>query len=84
VLLARTGNAAQIYCELLWLPYIRDRLAAALGLRLSLRTSTAPPLARLPLVLRRWHMTLSRFPPAGFLYIPLGGNRGGTLRTFVT
>jgi alginate O-acetyltransferase complex protein AlgI len=29
---------------------------------------------------RRWHMTLSRFL-RDFLYIPLGGNRGGKLRT---
>ena len=29
---------------------------------------------------RRWHMTLSRFL-RDFLYIPLGGNRGGTLKT---
>ena len=30
---------------------------------------------------RRWHMTLSRFL-RDFLYIPLGGNRGGTLLTY--
>jgi alginate O-acetyltransferase complex protein AlgI len=29
---------------------------------------------------RRWHMTLSRYL-RDFLYIPLGGNRGGRLRT---
>ena len=29
---------------------------------------------------RRWHMTLSRFL-RDFLYIPLGGNRGGKLQT---
>ena len=29
---------------------------------------------------RRWHMTLSRFL-RDFLYIPLGGNRGGRWRT---
>ncbi|MDX6719795.1 MAG: alginate O-acetyltransferase complex protein AlgI [Solirubrobacteraceae bacterium] len=29
---------------------------------------------------RRWHMTLSRFL-RDFLYIPLGGNRGGKLKT---
>jgi alginate O-acetyltransferase complex protein AlgI len=31
---------------------------------------------------RRWHMTLSRWF-RDYLYIPLGGNRGGTFRTFV-
>jgi alginate O-acetyltransferase complex protein AlgI len=30
---------------------------------------------------RRWHMTLSRWF-RDYLYIPLGGNRGGRLRTF--
>jgi D-alanyl-lipoteichoic acid acyltransferase DltB (MBOAT superfamily) len=30
---------------------------------------------------RRWHMTLSRFL-RDFLYIPLGGNRGGRARTY--
>jgi len=31
---------------------------------------------------RRWHMTLSRFLK-DYLYIPLGGNRKGTLRTYL-
>ncbi|MBL6652809.1 MAG: MBOAT family protein [Reyranella sp.] len=31
---------------------------------------------------RRWHMTLSRWF-RDYLYIPLGGNRHGTLRTFI-
>jgi alginate O-acetyltransferase complex protein AlgI len=31
---------------------------------------------------RRWHMTLSRWF-RDYLYIPLGGNRGGAFRTFV-
>lgn len=31
---------------------------------------------------RRWHMTLSRWF-RDYLYIPLGGNRGGALRTFI-
>ncbi len=31
---------------------------------------------------RRWHMTLSRFL-ADYLYIPLGGNRKGRIRTYV-
>ncbi|MFN8233541.1 MAG: MBOAT family O-acyltransferase [Actinomycetota bacterium] len=32
---------------------------------------------------RRWHMTLSRWL-RDYLYIPLGGNRHGTTRTYVT
>jgi D-alanyl-lipoteichoic acid acyltransferase DltB (MBOAT superfamily) len=31
---------------------------------------------------RRWHMTLSRFL-RDYLYFPLGGNRAGTLRTYL-
>ncbi len=31
---------------------------------------------------RRWHMTLSRWF-RDYVYIPLGGNRGGTVRTYV-
>ncbi|WP_323589641.1 MBOAT family O-acyltransferase, partial [Aliarcobacter butzleri] len=31
---------------------------------------------------RRWHMTLSRFL-RDYLYIPLGGNRKGNIRTYV-
>ncbi|MDN5108389.1 MBOAT family protein, partial [Aliarcobacter butzleri] len=31
---------------------------------------------------RRWHMTLSRFL-RDYLYIPLGGNRKGSIRTYV-
>ena len=30
----------------------------------------------------RWHMTLTRFL-TGYIYIPLGGNRKGTVRTYV-
>ena len=30
---------------------------------------------------RRWHITLSRFL-RDYLYIPLGGSRGGTLNTY--
>ena len=31
---------------------------------------------------RRWHITLTRFLK-DYLYIPLGGNRGGVLRTYI-
>jgi alginate O-acetyltransferase complex protein AlgI len=31
---------------------------------------------------RRWHMTLSSFI-RDYLYIPMGGNRGGTVRTYI-
>lgn len=31
---------------------------------------------------KRWHMTLTRFLTK-YLYIPLGGNRKGTVRTYI-
>ena len=49
----------------------------------SRRTSTAPtPPTRSRCSGGRWHMTLSRWL-RDYLYIPLGGNRKGTVRTYV-
>ena len=80
VLLAVVGFAAQIYCDFSGYTDIAIGLALLLGFQLP-RTSTAPtsPLS-LTDFWRRWHITLSRWL-RDYLYIPLGGNRGGRRST---
>jgi alginate O-acetyltransferase complex protein AlgI len=80
VLLASYSYAAQIYCDFSGYTDIAIGLALLMGY-------VFPPNFRSPYratgfrdFWRRWHMTLSRFL-RDFLYIPLGGNRGGRLKT---
>ena len=59
----------------------RHRARPAARLSASRRTSTRPYTARdLQDFWRRWHMTLSRWL-RDYLYIPLGGSRGGQAQT---
>ena len=78
--LAVYAYAAQIYCDFSGYTDIAIGLALLMGI-------VFPPNFRRPYAAtsfrdfwRRWHMTLSRYL-RDFLYIPLGGNRGGRLRT---
>ena len=60
----------------------RDRASRSCSGSRSRRTSTRPtPPRSLQDFWRRWHMTLSRWL-RDYLYIPLGGNRKGTLVTY--
>ncbi len=79
-ILAAYAYAAQIYCDFSGYTDIAIGLALLMGI-------VFPPNFRSPYratsfrdFWRRWHMTLSRFL-RDFLYIPLGGNHGGKLRT---
>jgi D-alanyl-lipoteichoic acid acyltransferase DltB (MBOAT superfamily) len=78
-LLAAYGYAAQIYCDFSGYTDMAIGLALLMGIRFP-QNFDAPYRARsLREFWRRWHMTLSRFL-RDFLYIPLGGNRGGRAR----
>jgi alginate O-acetyltransferase complex protein AlgI len=57
-------------------------LSKMLGVRLPLNFNSPYKSANITDFWRRWHMTLSRFL-RDYLYIPLGGNRHGTVRRYV-
>jgi alginate O-acetyltransferase complex protein AlgI len=81
VLLAIYGFAAQIYCDFSGYTDMAIGLALLLGYQLP-QNFNRPYLAlSLQDFWRRWHMTLSRWL-RDYLYIPLGGNRGGPRRTY--
>src|SRR5215203_1964893 len=78
VLLAFYGFAAQIYCDFSGYTDMAIGLALLLGYQLP-QNFNRPYLAlSLQDFWRRWHMTLSRWL-RDYLYIPLGGNRGGAM-----
>ncbi|MEA2360866.1 MAG: alginate O-acetyltransferase complex protein AlgI [Thermoleophilaceae bacterium] len=79
-LLAIYGFAAQIYCDFSGYTDMAIGLALLLGFQLP-QNFNRPYLAlSLQDFWRRWHMTLSRWL-RDYLYIPLGGNRGGPRKT---
>jgi alginate O-acetyltransferase complex protein AlgI len=79
VIFAAWGYAVQIYCDFSGYTDIAIGLALLLGVRFPVNFD-APYTARtLQDFWRRWHITLSRWL-RDYLYIPLGGNRGGDLK----
>jgi alginate O-acetyltransferase complex protein AlgI len=80
VLLAVWGFAVQIYADFSGYTDIAIGIALLLGVRFPVNFD-APYTARdLQDFWRRWHVTLSRWL-RDYLYIPLGGSRGGELAT---
>jgi alginate O-acetyltransferase complex protein AlgI len=81
VLLAIYGYAAQIYCDFSGYTDIATGCALLLGYRFP-RNFNAPYTATDPQDFwQRWHISLSSWL-RDYLYIPLGGSRGGTARTY--
>jgi D-alanyl-lipoteichoic acid acyltransferase DltB (MBOAT superfamily) len=81
-LLAVYGFAFQIYYDFSGYTDMARGLACMLGFELPLNFAE-PYLSRNPVELwRRWHITLSEWL-RDYLYIPLGGNKHGALRTSV-
>jgi alginate O-acetyltransferase complex protein AlgI len=81
VLMAIYGFATQIYCDFSGYTDMAIGLALLIGFQLP-QNFNGPYLARsLQDFWRRWHMTLSRWL-RDYLYIPLGGNRGGRRKTY--
>src|SRR5687767_15339429 len=79
--LAFYGFAAQIYCDFSGYTDMAIGLALLLGYQLP-QNFNRPYLAlSVRDFWRRWHMTLSRWL-RDYLYIPLGGNRHGSRRTY--
>lgn len=78
-LLAIYGFTLQIYCDFSGYTDMAIGVALAIGVRLP--TNFRQPYASVSIVefWRRWHITLSTWL-RDYLYIPLGGNRGGKVR----
>ncbi|MEJ7804170.1 MAG: MBOAT family protein, partial [Candidatus Limnocylindria bacterium] len=80
VLLAAYAYAAQIYCDFSGYTDMAIGLALLMGIRFPQNFDRPYRAQSFQEFWRRWHITLSRFL-RDFLYIPLGGSRGGEWRT---
>jgi alginate O-acetyltransferase complex protein AlgI len=81
VLVATYGYAVQIYAD--FFGYTNMAIGFALLLGFQFPQNFDAPYAAVSIqdFWRRWHMTLSRWL-RDYVYIPLGGNRGGRLLTY--
>jgi alginate O-acetyltransferase complex protein AlgI len=80
VALAAYAYAAQIYCDFSGYTDIAIGAALLMGFVFPQNFNSPYRATSFRDFWRRWHMTLSRFL-RDFLYIPLGGNRGGKWKT---
>jgi D-alanyl-lipoteichoic acid acyltransferase DltB (MBOAT superfamily) len=80
VALAAYAYAAQIYCDFSGYTDIAIGVALLMGFVFPQNFNSPYRARSFRDFWRRWHMTLSRFL-RDFLYIPLGGGRGGKWRT---
>ena len=80
VILAAYAYAAQIYCDFSGYTDIAIGAALLMGFVFPQNFNSPYRATSFRDFWRRWHMTLSRYL-RDFLYIPLGGNRGGKLKT---
>lgn len=81
-LLAIYGYALQIYCDFSGYTDIAIGLALLLGFRLCTNFNSPYKAMNISDFWRRWHISLSSWL-RDYLYIPLGGNRHGRIRTAV-
>lgn len=79
-LLAVYGYGLQIYCDFSGYTDIAIGIALMLGFRLPLNFNSPYKARNITDFWRRWHISLSRWLK-DYLYISLGGNRKGRLRT---
>lgn len=81
LLFAVYAYAVQIYCDFSAYSDIAIGVAALLGYRFQRNFNQPYRAETLADFWRRWHMSLSSWL-RDYLYIPLGGNRGGELKTY--
>ncbi|MEZ5255459.1 MAG: MBOAT family O-acyltransferase [Ilumatobacteraceae bacterium] len=81
-LLAAYGYSIQIYCDFSGYTDIAIGLALLLGIQFPQNFDSPYRSITLQDFWRRWHMSLSRWL-RDYLYIGLGGNRKGTVRTYL-
>ncbi len=82
VLVGIIGYSVQIYCDFSAYADIAIGVSLLLGFQLPDNFNAPYTAASVQDFWRRWHMTLSRWL-RDYLYIPLGGNRKGKVRTSV-
>ena len=82
VWLGAYAYAAQIYCDFSGYTDMAIGLALLMGFVFPQNFNSPYRATGFRDFWRRWHMTLSRFL-RDYLYIPLGGNRKGRVRTYV-
>lgn len=79
-LVAVYGYGLQIYCDFSGYTDIAIGLAMLMGFRLPLNFNSPYKAVNVSDFWKRWHISLSRWLK-DYLYIPLGGNRKGKIRT---
>jgi D-alanyl-lipoteichoic acid acyltransferase DltB (MBOAT superfamily) len=81
-LMAAYGYSIQIYCDFSGYSDVAIGLALLLGFRLPLNFNSPYKAQNITDFWRRWHISLSSWL-RDYLYISLGGNRKGKLRTYI-
>lgn len=81
-LMGVVGYTMQIYCDFSGYSDMAIGIALILGFRLGLNFDSPYQSRNLTEFWRRWHISLSSWL-RDYVYIPLGGNRKGTVRTYV-
>jgi alginate O-acetyltransferase complex protein AlgI len=76
------GYAIQIYCDFSGYSDMAIGLALLLGFRLPINFNSPYQSASITEFWRRWHISLSSWL-RDYLYISLGGNRKGMIRTYI-
>ena len=76
------GYTMQIYCDFSGYSDMAIGLALIMGFRLGINFNSPYQSNNLTEFWRRWHISLSSWL-RDYVYIPLGGNRKGTLRTYI-
>lgn len=81
-LFAIYGYALQIYCDFSGYSDMAIGIALMLGFRFPMNFNSPYKAINITDFWRRWHMSLSRWL-RDYLYISLGGNRKGKIRTYI-
>ena len=81
-LMAIYGYGLQIYCDFSGYTDIAIGVALILGFRLPINFNSPYKAANITDFWKRWHISLSQWLK-DYLYISLGGNRKGKLRTYI-
>ncbi len=81
-LMAVYGYAIQIYCDFSGYTDIAIGVALILGFRLPMNFNSPYKATNITEFWHRWHISLSTWL-RDYLYIPLGGNKKGKIRTYI-
>lgn len=81
-LMGAVGYTMQIYCDFSGYSDMAIGIALIMGFRLSRNFDFPYKAQNLTAFWRQWHISLSSWL-RDYLYIPLGGNRRGTVRTYI-